>query len=389
MRRLLVLFSVVLFAAPIAVRADACAGLVAPGGTVRLLRTTTLAAHHDGVEHYVTSFTFQGTGEEFGSIVPLPGVPTSIERGGDWTLQRLEREKPPPPQAASAGGATAAGTSDGATVVEQKRIDALDITILEGGGDAVGRWATEHGFQLTPDAPEVLDFYAARSPYFMAARFDAGAAEERGQQSGDGTPVHLTIPLADPWVPLRVLGLGKQPSEFIGADVFLLTDQEPALLPPESRPGTIVGRSDRASQSLLDDLRADKGMEWVPSSMHLTYLSIGASNEQLRYDLAIDASGAGQPSWAAAGLTEPAPPPPATEPAPPPTTIPPESEPPATVPPDSAPVTTEPPATSAPTTAAVTAATLAAAATRQPTAAATALSSWSLIILLFRTRRLP
>jgi len=64
---------------------------------VRLLRTTTLAAHHDGVEHYVTSFTFQGAGEDFGAIVPLPGVPTSIERGGNWTLQRLEREKPPPP----------------------------------------------------------------------------------------------------------------------------------------------------------------------------------------------------------------------------------------------------------------------------------------------------
>src|SRR5437868_632985 len=69
----------------------ACGGLVAPNGTVRLLRTTTLAAWHDGQEHYVTSFQFLGepgtTGGEFGSIVPLPAVPTSVERGGDWTLQ--------------------------------------------------------------------------------------------------------------------------------------------------------------------------------------------------------------------------------------------------------------------------------------------------------------
>ncbi|HSH22736.1 MAG TPA: hypothetical protein VK975_01590 [Acidimicrobiales bacterium] len=29
---------------------------------------------------------------ENGSIVPLPDVPTAVERGGDWTLQRLARE---------------------------------------------------------------------------------------------------------------------------------------------------------------------------------------------------------------------------------------------------------------------------------------------------------
>src|SRR5207237_5190291 len=71
--------------------AGACGGLVAPNGAVRLLRTTTLAAYHDGVEHYVTSFQFAGndtaapeTGpSEFGSIVPLPGIPTTVARGGD------------------------------------------------------------------------------------------------------------------------------------------------------------------------------------------------------------------------------------------------------------------------------------------------------------------
>src|SRR5688572_8270107 len=70
----------------------ACAGLIGPNGAVNLVRTTTLAAYHNGVEHYVTSFSFQGGGGKFGSIVPLPGIPTKVERGGDWTLQRLIRE---------------------------------------------------------------------------------------------------------------------------------------------------------------------------------------------------------------------------------------------------------------------------------------------------------
>src|SRR5918996_1948147 len=77
----------------------ACGGLIGPNGAVNLLRTTTFAGYHDGIEHYVTSFEFAGGEGEFGSIVPLPGVPTDVVRGGDWTLQRLVQETSPAPQA--------------------------------------------------------------------------------------------------------------------------------------------------------------------------------------------------------------------------------------------------------------------------------------------------
>src|SRR6185503_3468998 len=73
----------------------ACGGLIGPNGAVNLLRTTTFAGYHDGVEHYITAFQFQGGGGAFGSITPLPGVPSAIEKGGDWTLQRLVRETSP------------------------------------------------------------------------------------------------------------------------------------------------------------------------------------------------------------------------------------------------------------------------------------------------------
>src|SRR5689334_793401 len=146
--------------------AGACGGLVGENGTIQLQRTTTLAAYHDGVERYVTSFEFTGQGEEVGSIVPLPGIPSKVERGGDWTLQRLEREVAPPERFAFAAQDKLANAS-GAEVILSTKIDALDITILKGGGTEVGKWAGDHGFLLTPDAPEVLDFYANRSPIFM------------------------------------------------------------------------------------------------------------------------------------------------------------------------------------------------------------------------------
>jgi len=294
--------------------ASACAGLVTPGGNVRLVRTGTLAAYHAGLEHYITSFRFEGGGAEFGSIVPLPGIPSNIERGGDWTLQRLDREVNPPRNTASAGSSGQALAAS-AVVVEEKRIDALDITVLKGGGASVGDWARQHGFKLTPDAPEVLDFYAERSPIFMAARFDAEAAKDRGQQQGDGTPIHLTIPVSNPWVPLRILGLGDDPDNRIDADVYLLTDRKPALLPQPGTPlgfGLIPLRSEQASSQLLDDLRTDKGMEWVPQSMWFTAFRVGEQAGRLHYDLAVDASGRGRPSLVWAGLRRPAKPAPPT-----------------------------------------------------------------------------
>src|SRR5437764_146075 len=311
--------------------ASACAGLVTPGGNVRLLRTGTLAAYHAGVEHYITSFRFEGGGAEFGSIVPLPGIPSNIERGGDWTLQRLDREVNPRPQPASAAGSDGrAAQVQAAQVIEEKRIDALDITVLKGGGASVGDWAREHGFKLTPAAPEVLDFYAERSPIFMAARYDAEAAKERGQQQGDGTPIHLTIPVSNPWVPLRILGLGDDPDNRIDADVYLLTDRKPALLPQPGTPlgfGLIPLRSEQASPQLLDHLRTDKGMAWVPQSLWFTAFRVGEQAGRLHYDLAVDASGRGRPSLVAAGLRRPATPappttvPPTTTVAPPPFTV--------------------------------------------------------------------
>jgi hypothetical protein len=286
----------------LAAPAVACGGLVGENGTIQLDRTTTLAAYHDGLEHYVTSFQFSGEGEQVGSIVPLPGIPTTVERGGDWTLQRLEREVQPQILATAAEDkSAAAGTPNAAEVILQTKIDALDITILKGGGTEVGKWATDHGFLLTPDTPAVLDYYSQRSPVFMAARFDAAAARERGQFAGDGTPIHLTIPLDRPWVPLRILALGRDASSIVKADVFLLTDRRPQLFAADQ--GVNVTRSEPASELLLDDLRADKGMEWMPAEQWLTFVTIDTPAGSLNHDLAASVNPARQPSAVDAGLT--------------------------------------------------------------------------------------
>jgi Uncharacterized protein conserved in bacteria (DUF2330) len=312
MRRLSGVLSATLVAFVLTVGpAAACGGLIGPNGAVNLLRTTTLAGYSNGIEHYITAFQFAGGGGSFGSITPLPGIPTSVVKGGDWTLQRLIRETSP--QLFFARAAAAPAASD-AEELMKVRIDALDLTVLRGGAGQIGVWAKDHGFRLPPDAPEVLDFYARRSQIFLAAAFDADAAAERGQQLGDGTPVHITIPTDDPWVPLRILALGKGATERVEADVFLLTERRPSLMPtPIGRNGLELTHFAPATDSLLDDLRSDRDMDWVPARGWLTQIRIDAAASQLKYDLAIDASGAGQPSRVDAGFDLPSVLPTATE----------------------------------------------------------------------------
>jgi hypothetical protein len=279
----------------------ACGGLVGENGTIELVRTTTLAAYSDGVERYVTAFEFTGQGEEVGSIIPLPDVPTKVERGGDWTLQRLALEVAPVALATEQTAAAAAALD--AEVILEVEIDALDITVLRGGGDEVGAWATENGFFLSPDAPEVLDFYARRSPVFMAARFNAERAAKLAQEPGDSTPIMATIPTDDPWVPLRILSLGAEPDDRIEADVFLLTEDEPDLLAGGT--GLTLDRSVKANRPLLDDLRSDAGMEWLPRQMWLTYLTLDAPADELDYDLAISAVPGAAANFADTGVPRP------------------------------------------------------------------------------------
>lgn len=307
MRRLPAAMAASLMASALTVLpAAACGGLIGPNGAVNLLRTTTFVGFHDGVEHYVTAFAFAGGGGAFGSITPLPGIPTSVEKGGDWTLQRLILETDPPPVGVLFA-AEAGERRSGAEVLLETRIDALDLTVLRGGGEDVGRWAEDHGFRLPPDAPEVLDFYAERSPIFLAAAFDADAAAERGQAIGDGTPVHITIPTDQPWVPLRILSLGKAADERVDADVYLLTDRAPTILPAATDgSGLALQHTAPASTALLDDLRSDRGMGWVPERAWLMKLAVDAAADDLRFDLAVDATGVGRPSRVAAGLERPA-----------------------------------------------------------------------------------
>src|SRR5215469_14734240 len=135
----LMIFALMIFAALQALPAAACGGLVAPDGSVRLDRAATLVAWHDGVEHYMTAFTYEGDVSSLGWIVPLPAVPEKIQEGGAWTLQRLAIETHPQPAefGAASDAPLAANT---AQVLQRVTIEALNITVIKGSGQEVVNW---------------------------------------------------------------------------------------------------------------------------------------------------------------------------------------------------------------------------------------------------------
>jgi len=57
-----------------ALPAAACGGLIAPNGAIRLEKATTLVAWHDGVERYMTSFSYNGSASSFGWIGVSMGI---------------------------------------------------------------------------------------------------------------------------------------------------------------------------------------------------------------------------------------------------------------------------------------------------------------------------
>jgi hypothetical protein len=286
--------AVVLQAGP----AFACGGLVAPDGDVRLAKATTFVAWSAGIEHYVTSFAFTGAVTDVGWIVPLPAVPTSITEAGAWTLQRLEREFAPPEllqladQALPSHGAPA-------IVIEQVQVEALDVTVLKGSGQAVIDWCTHNGFLVSAEIKDHLLRYASSSPVFMAAKYNTSLALQRHQQSGDGVPLLITMHTPHLWVPLEILATDGVP---VNADLFLLTDgplrtangvavtsrlTDGTTL--DSAAGFTVAGAEAMNASLHHDLSIDRNMSWVPAHGYMTYLTLNAPGARVTYDLGVGA----------------------------------------------------------------------------------------------------
>ena len=278
--------------------AAACGGLIAPNGAIRLTRATTMVDWHDGVEHYLTSFSYAGTGfDDFGFIVPLPAAPDKVEEGGGWTLQRLDRATHPQPKFFATAGAGAGRLAADATVLQTVEVKALDITVLKGSGQGIVDWCAKNHYVLDAETRAHLLNYAKGSPFFMAAKYNVARAQATGQVVGDGSPVLITMHTPHLWVPLEILANGVAN---VNADVYLVTDRQVftgdlAAFDGESPEGSLVPHAagmtipyqQRMDAQLFRDLSTDKNMGWVRPNSWLTYIQLTAPATSVVYDMGL------------------------------------------------------------------------------------------------------
>ena len=177
------------------------------------------------------------------------------------------------------------------------RIDALDITVIRGGSDQVGQWASDHGFRLPPDAPEC----SISTPH--ARRSSSPRCSMPMPPPSVGRPSAMAPgPHHDPPKPMVPLRPGSRKARrSVEADVYS-DGQDPALLPAPDGSTAYVGHSAAASDLLLSDLRATR--EWMVPRTRGSKVRIDASAPQSG-SISQRRSGAGQPSRIAAGLDLP------------------------------------------------------------------------------------
>ena len=176
----------------------------------------------------------------------------------------------------------------GAEVILETKIDALDITVLKGGGDEVGRVGARQ--RLPPHARRARDARLLRPPQpdlhgrplrrLPRRRARPGRRRRHADHAHD--PDRPAVGAAADPQPRprgeRVRRGRRVPAHRRAA--------EPAGRRPRPHPRPQRGAPTTCCSS---DLRSDVGMEWVPDEMWFTYLQVGTEAGALDYDLAISA----------------------------------------------------------------------------------------------------
>ena len=193
--------------------------------------------------------------------------------------------------ALDAAGSAPVPMATGVTVLQQVKIDALDITVVKGGGADVAVWAEQNGFDLTPDTPDVLGI-SNDGAIFALAKFDNDAAASRGRRGpGSGHPLHDPDP--------RPLGAAADPGPGEGGRRAGRRRRVPPRRPPaRGQPRGLdhlgvdrpAGRASVAEPTGRSPVRQGHGL--APG---LGHVADGAHpvgpGEQIGYNLSIDGGG--------------------------------------------------------------------------------------------------
>jgi len=209
---LVVIISLSLYCAP-AVFADG--GLIAPPyRTVYETDQKAVVFYDGGYETLILSIAFSGNTRDFAWIVPTPTKPET-GKSVDSLFVRLNEITQPQdvyyPQSGVGLYNALEGSPKGVTVVETKKIDYYDISVLEAtDADALYNWLNDNGYQFPQAGKYITDDYIKKGWYFTAIKIsqdDLSGLAQNQLQSGHATPLQLKFKTDRIVYPLKISSL--------------------------------------------------------------------------------------------------------------------------------------------------------------------------------------
>jgi hypothetical protein len=172
-----------------------------------------LVCFRDGTEDLIISPSFEGDARDFAWVVPVPARPkVEIVRGALFhELMRLVAPAPPAATLRGKGRELAAPQSAGVTVIEEKRVGAYKVAVLEAtDGQALVNWLNTNGYHMPEKALGPVKQYVKERWTFVASKIQSPKAGA-GLRSGTLAPLRLTFKARQPVYPMRLSATNPRP----------------------------------------------------------------------------------------------------------------------------------------------------------------------------------
>ena len=160
----------------------------------------------------ILSTTFSGDAKNFAWIIPTPTQP-NVEKGSYELfgaledLTRIGEERDYGYSGIGSGSAPMAVEKQAVTVLEQKKVDIYDITVLKSTDEnALYDWLKKNGYQYPADGKYILDDYIQNDWIFTAVKVDTENLKVANSQLREGTanPLKLTFTSSKIVYPLKI-----------------------------------------------------------------------------------------------------------------------------------------------------------------------------------------
>ena len=131
--------------------------------------------HDKGREDMVLQVKYEGPAEEFGWLIPVPGLP-EVRKGSMDCFYELSRLTLPwfgRMGSASAGMSRGMSEDAGVNVIKVETVGAYEVAVLSATNAVnLGEWLEAHHFAFPKEKQDVLDGYIKKQWYFVAAKID-------------------------------------------------------------------------------------------------------------------------------------------------------------------------------------------------------------------------